>query len=461
MVNNKVIMKNCIFICIFNDVNYVNMSLLLLESIFIYGNITDNTDILIYTSTEFMKLIKDSSLYNSIIKFEINDTKNSIVSGCHSKLDLFTFESIIYYDKILYLDTDILIKGNINTVFDMVEEDILYTLEEGNIDNEFWGSFLFEDTVCNYIDKTGFTSGILLFNNCDKIRELFANTILHMNTDYIPSTHHDQPYIVYNAIKMCLYDNKKMKDVAVNNNFNTDSDMIIHRFPSSSDHFINKHLQMITFLKSLNHRLILFNINRAKEYIIQYLLPIINECKEPLEGNIFMLHHTLEFNDNFLLKSKNISNIILNTNIKNVVEIGFNSGFSALLMLLSNPTMKLTCFDLGEHSYTLPCYAKLRETFGERITIIIGDSTETLPIHIGEEYDLIHIDGGHSYNVIENDIINSYRLSKNKTIIIMDDYDLPVLYTLWNTYIIKYNMKPLSTYVYDTHLHDIKYVVNK
>ena len=33
--------------------------------------------------------------------------------------------------------------------------------------------------------------------------------------------------------------------------------------------------------------------------------------------------------------------------------------------------------------------------------------------------------------------------------------------TLWNKYIIKYNIKPLSINIYDTDLHDIKYVVNK
>ena len=62
----------------------------------------------------------------------------------------------------------------------------------------------------------------------------------------------------------------------------------------------------------------------------------------------------------------------------NVMEIGFNSGFSTLLMLISNTNMHITCFDLGEHSYTLPCYEKIKETFGDRISIVIGDSTKTL-----------------------------------------------------------------------------------
>jgi predicted O-methyltransferase YrrM len=120
-----------------------------------------------------------------------------------------------------------------------------------------------------------------------------------------------------------------------------------------------------------------------------------------------------------------------------VMEIGFNSGFSTLLMLLSNPNIHISCFDLGEHRYTMKCYEKLKETFGERINIVLGDSTKTL-LNIHDKFDLIHIDGGHSTEVAESDIINSYRLSKSGTILIMDDYDFPNLHELWNNYIIQF-----------------------
>jgi len=68
---------NCIFCCVFNQEKYVDMFLLLLESIFIFGNLNNlnNTHILVYTSTEFMNKIKQNHLFNNEkIKFEINDT---------------------------------------------------------------------------------------------------------------------------------------------------------------------------------------------------------------------------------------------------------------------------------------------------------------------------------------------------------------------------------------------------
>ena len=451
---------NCIFCCVFNQEKYIDMFYLLLESIFIYGNLDDNTIILIYTSTPFMNIIKQSHLFNSEkIKFEINDTYDNIDKACKARLNLFNLSSVINYNKILYLDTDILVKDDINKVFNVCEEDILYVLEEGKIDciSDWWGNTLFGNEINNYNDKSAFTSGILLFNNCEKIKDLFDK----INEDIINRPYNfsgfDQPYIVYNAFKYKLYNNKILNSFCVNRDNNIHSDKVIHHFPGGPGIYEHKINYMTNFLNSIKDDTINNNINKAKEYINLNLLSIIHNCGELLEGNIFMEHHTTSYTDVFLNKTKNISNLVLNTNIKNVMEIGFNAGFSTLLMLLSNPNIRVTCYDLGEHKYTLLCYNKLKETFGERLNIIIGDSTKTLQ-NDSKLYNLIHIDGGHSTEVAESDIINSFRLSKQGTILIMDDYDFNNLHNLWDNYIIKYDLKQLNINLYNSPHHDIKYV---
>lgn len=452
---------NCIFVCIFNQEQYVRMFYLLLESICIYGNLDSNTDILIYTSTPFMNMIKQSHLFNKHIKFEINDSYTSIESACRARLDLFYLPSIVNYNKILYLDTDIIIKGDLNLVFDIAKEDILYVLQEGSIDNDtdYYGKSLFGDEINNYEDKTAFTSGIMLFNHCEKIKELFDN----INTDMKNRSHsfYDQPFIVYNAFKYNLYDNKVLKSCAVNNDYsqqiNMTSNLIIHHFPGGPGHYKPKIEKMAEFLKELKDITISDNIARAKEFINTHLIPIIHGCGELLEGNIFMFHQTTNYADVFLPKAKNISSLVLNKNITKVAEIGFNSGFSTLLMLLSNPRLKITCFDLGDHKYTLPCYEKLKETFGDRINIIIGDSTKTLR-QVNDTYELIHIDGGHATEIAESDIIQSYRLSKKRTILIMDDYDFSNLHWLWDRYIYIYSLKPIDISLYQCTQHDIRVV---
>jgi FkbM family methyltransferase len=405
-----------------------------------------------------MNRIKQSHLFNDEkIKFEINDTYIDIDKACKARLDLFNLRSTLNYNKILYLDTDILVKDDINKVFGVCKEDILYTLEEGSINDtaDHWGRTLFGDEVSNYNDKTAFTTGILLFNNCEKIKDLFQK----IKEDIIKRNHpfHDQPHIVYNAFKYNLYNNKLLKTLAVNNDSNIHSDKVVHHFPGGPGVYEHKIDAMTIFLNSIKDFTIENNISRTKQYINDNLMQIIHNTNELLEGNIFMLHHSTVYTDLFKNKSKNISNLVLNKNIKNVMEIGFNAGFSTLLMLLTNPNIHITCFDLGEHKYTIQCYEKIKKTFGERINIIIGDSTKTLQ-SVNDTYDVIHIDGGHTSEVAKSDIVNSYRLSKMGTILIMDDYDLPNLHELWDDFIIKYNLKNLSITVYDSPHHDIKCV---
>lgn len=450
---------NCIFTCVFNQINYTKMLFLMLESIFIYGNLRDDTEILIYTSTEFMNIIKHSCLYNPKIVFEINDTYDTIDKACKARLDLFQLKSVAKYDKIMYLDTDVLIRDDVNSAFDRVTDDILYVLEEGVIDSDtdFWGKSLFGNELANYPDKNAFSSGIMLFNTSEKIRALFK----HINEDIAIRPHHfhDQPHIVYNAFKYGMFDSQILKDFAANNDHDICSGKIIHHFPGKPGIYEHKINHMMKFLNKMKIASVMKNIDDAKKYIDQHLMPIINGCGELLEGNIFMFHHTTTYTNQFLNKAKNISNMVLNRNVQNVMEIGFNSGFSTLLMLLSNPHMKISCFDLGEHSYTMPCFNKLKETFGDRLQITIGDSCQTLRQVNDVTYDLIHIDGGHSTEVAESDIVNCYRLSKKGSILIMDDYDFPNLHELWDKYIRIYGLQELEIGIFASPHHDIKKVV--
>jgi predicted O-methyltransferase YrrM len=458
---------NCIFICVFNNETYIKLLYLLLESIYIYGNLTKDIDILIYTSTSFMNIIKKSHLCIENIKFEINDNYNNIDTACKARLDLFNFPVITNYSKILYLDTDVLITGDIKPIFDLVDEDKLYVLEEGSENgynlltdsDDYWGGkTLFSQEERDNLDtKFGFTSGMMAFNNCEIIKGLFDQ----VKEDIIARPHHfscyDQPYIVYNAFKLQLI-NKKLTNYAANNDTNVHSNKIIHHFPGRAGIAENKIDKMKEYLNNMKDLAINLNINKAKEFINEHLLPIIIASGEKLEGNIFMLHHTTDYTNVYENKAKNISNLVLNKHIKNVMEIGFNAGFSALLMLLTNPYLKLTCFDLGEHKYARPCFEKIQETFGaERINITFGDSTKTL-IDVHETYDLIHIDGGHEVAVASSDIENAYRLAKEKTILIMDDYNFWWLGPVWNKYIIQYGLCPLHINLYNTNQHDVKYV---
>ena len=252
---------NCIFVCVFNKESYVELFFLLLESILQYGNLNHKTDILVYTSTSFMNIIKKHYLFlfnDKKIFFEINDTYDTIDKACKSRYNVFNLNSIDKYNKILYLDTDIVIIHDINKVFDVCKKDVIYVVMEGDINcsTDYWGKSLFGDEINSYPKNTyAFSSGIILFNNCKKIKRLFYK----INKDMNNRNHYfnDQPFLVYNAFKYKLYDNIKLNKITTmyyeyKPNLNRDSTNTIHHFcgwPGFTEH---KLIRMECFLFHLN-----------------------------------------------------------------------------------------------------------------------------------------------------------------------------------------------------------------
>jgi lipopolysaccharide biosynthesis glycosyltransferase len=250
---------NCILCCVFYQEKYIEMFLILLKSIINYGQLDNNTEILLYTSTNFMEKIKQNSIFDSEkIKFEINDKYNSVFEASAARLDVFSFNCIKNYSKILYLDTDVIIKENINKVFDICKEDVVYALEEGSIDKYTdHGQTLFKDKdeINSYKDKSGFSAGVLLFNNCVIIKDLFDE----IKKDIIKRPNNfpclEQPYIVYNCFKHKLYNNKDFKKYVVITSGNEDditSDKVVFHFAGGPGNYNHKLIKMLKFLESLN-----------------------------------------------------------------------------------------------------------------------------------------------------------------------------------------------------------------
>ncbi len=113
---------------------------------------------------------------------------------------------------------------------------------------------------------------------------------------------------------------------------------------------------------------------------------------------------------------------LLSFNKQNILEIGFNAGHSADLFLSNNSNGNVLSFDIGEHDYTQIGKKYIDITYPNRHTLIIGDSTQSIPKYNSDiKYDLIFIDGGHSYQVAKADLINCKRFAHKDTIVIMDD----------------------------------------
>ena len=140
---------NLIYTALFYQETFINLLELFVESISTNGNIDKNkTDILILTSPNFLPKIKQRlSEIDLPIKYFLFDF-STLFEAVYSRLLIFQYENIEKYEKILYIDTDVLINSDINIWFDIeIADDKIYALEEGNIGNEYWGRYSSISTV--------------------------------------------------------------------------------------------------------------------------------------------------------------------------------------------------------------------------------------------------------------------------------------------------------------------------
>lgn len=124
--------------------------------------------------------------------------------------------------------------------------------------------------------------------------------------------------------------------------------------------------------------------------------------------------------------SEQVNDLVkLTQNSVQVMEIGFNAGHSADVFLKNNSSMALTSFDLGIHDYVLHAKEYIDTTYPNRHTLLLGDSTVTVPKYISENpdkrFDVIFIDGGHEYEVATADLNNCMKMAHKDTIVILDD----------------------------------------
>jgi hypothetical protein len=459
--------KTLIFMCAFYDRAQLYMLFRILESIYIYGNLDDNVDILIYTSSEFAAILQNSNLYcvRKII-IRTNDEYVSIHDAHKAKLDLFELGVANGYDRVLYLDNDVLFVGDINVLLCMTyKSDTIFAAKDGNIGDASseWGRSLFDAAGIECPDEPAFSTSVMLFRTSSQIRALFSEVKHHIKTSPgLFLEKYDRPYIVFRAfiydmydtlffsayIHALLYDDKTSQMKILR------SDIAIRFCGSIADKTYNMDL----CLNALKRDRVNTVIEKTKEIITQKLIPVLQLCGEDAEGNLFVPSKNAVV-DSGLYNTKlyNIGGLCINANVIRVLEIGFNSGFSALFMLMCNPFLCITCVDICSHIYTRQCYMVLKDIFGDRIQLIEGDSVTAMH-SVDGTFDLIHIDGSHDEFIAASDIIHAYRLSRTGTVIIMDDYNHTHLGEIWGRYCNMYSLKSVDTKILHTPYHDIKMV---
>ncbi|MCI8347003.1 MAG: O-methyltransferase [Bacilli bacterium] len=114
-------------------------------------------------------------------------------------------------------------------------------------------------------------------------------------------------------------------------------------------------------------------IRRIKKYAEDNNVPIMQDAG-------------MDFLTTFLIKNK----------IRSVLEIGTAIGYSAIMMALTNPYIKITSVERDEKRY-LEALRNIKELhLDDRITLIFKDA---LDLKLGEKFDLIFLDAAKAQNI--------------------------------------------------------------
>jgi FkbM family methyltransferase len=228
-------MSNLIYSAIFFNEGYLALVDLLLESYQRTGNTTNKY--LIITSPVYKKRIQ--AFFD---KYEIDGDIWCLnvftqFDACCARLHIFSYSDIDKYENLLYLDCDVLITNPIDPIFDIQLEEKLYAMsfEDANVDDWGNGGYLFKENKVDIAkDRTTFSSCIMLFKNCERIKSLFSDIIAHIK-ERVPEQYDlkgsfDQDFIIYHCFIQDCYNNTYMNKFARNNQLEDDKDMILNHF---------------------------------------------------------------------------------------------------------------------------------------------------------------------------------------------------------------------------------------
>jgi len=205
--------KNLIYLGVFFNKEYIELLKLFLISAKLYSPL-DSIDFLVFTSEDFAADVQALSKEVEIpLKMKFFSF-NSVEEASCSRLYIFEYEHVMDYEKIMYLDTDILVQGDLMNVFNEEIGDKLYGMKEGTIEHEIHGGWWFDFTTIDK-DTVAMNGGILLFKASETIRSIFNDINVHIKEMQdagkpMPQCA-DQPFVNYHFIKANKYDNKMLE----------------------------------------------------------------------------------------------------------------------------------------------------------------------------------------------------------------------------------------------------------
>jgi len=158
-----------------SNVEYSKLTIHMLKSVKKY---LPEVQIAIICNTQFAEYIRKECSNIKFLHFEILDTIISNDEAAANKLKIFDYDNIYKFKSIIYLDSDIILKGSnkIENIVNNIKINNIYLVKEGNFDNFHWNIQTYSnDKKLEFIktNKYTFNTGQFIFSPCVKIKNLF------------------------------------------------------------------------------------------------------------------------------------------------------------------------------------------------------------------------------------------------------------------------------------------------
>lgn len=239
---------NLVYACVFFQEKYISMFELMYNSYVEHNRNNKNTHFLVITEEKFRDKL-NKIMENKGIVYDIFVIKSkTFFDAAVSRVKVFKYPKINNYEKILYLDTDIIINISLFELFSIPIKDKLIAYKEvGHY--VYHGCYLTNDEFKRNKGKY-FSSGVLYFDHsCKKLfQEVYDYQQYVIREKLKISECLDQPIFNFLAIKKNMINNEALQDFVILNPKTYKDAKHINHFCGQVGNYTNKMEKMRNFL---------------------------------------------------------------------------------------------------------------------------------------------------------------------------------------------------------------------
>ena len=177
--------RNLLYYSVYFDSGYADLLCLSLETIFKHTK--PNFDVLIITDQPTKELLETQAIIEWVNpKFYITETPEDGVEASQNKLRIFEYEHIATYQKVLFLDADIVATEDISGLFSLeLDPEKIYSIPGGDGDPKLFRTLYhgFKELAVSFVEKAQkkgqvpFNAGQFMFANSSRMSAHFENLL--------------------------------------------------------------------------------------------------------------------------------------------------------------------------------------------------------------------------------------------------------------------------------------------